>query len=435
MKLRSWDTRCFTFFSFTFMQYLFRFLLLLPLLLPGFLLAQLGGPTGFIRLDQFGYLPHMRKVAVIADPQTGFNAAQSFSPGLTYEVRRWSDDELVFSGALQPWNDGATHAQSGDRGWWFDFSAVTEPGSYYLYDAATGRRSYRFEISHRVYDELLKVAGRTYFYQRLNFPHHSPYADPRWADDAAYEGPEQDRAARSRWAKGDPGTAKDLHGGWMDAGDPNKYTTFAEGAMMNLLEAFHTRPEVFTDDWDLPESGNGLPDLVDELVWELDWLKRMQDATGTGGLFLKVGVDNHNSVTPLSLDTRPRYYMPECTSATLAGAHMFAKAALVLQEVSSPEGYAADLQSRAIAAWERGRVSTQDFSTYETACDDQDITAGDADRSEQEQLESALAAAVYLFALTDSTVGSWPGTSGRASLLGERRRKSKSAGRDSAQRF
>ncbi|MBK8427206.1 MAG: glycoside hydrolase family 9 protein [Lewinellaceae bacterium] len=74
-------------------------------------------------------------------------------------------------------------------------------------------------------EEVMKQA-RMYFYQRLNFAKQPPYTDTKWADATGYEGPNQDHAARSRWAKTDPNTARDLHGGWMDAGDVNKYTTF-----------------------------------------------------------------------------------------------------------------------------------------------------------------------------------------------------------------
>ena len=93
--------------------------------------------TYHIKVDQFGYFPSSRKVAVIADPQTGYNAAETFTPGTganQYQVRRWDNDAIVFTGTLQQWNGGATHIQSGDRGWWFDFSAVTTPDSYYVFD-------------------------------------------------------------------------------------------------------------------------------------------------------------------------------------------------------------------------------------------------------------------------------------------------------------
>jgi endoglucanase len=77
-----------------------------------------------------------------------YNAAESFSPGTganQYQVRRWADDGIVYSGTLVSWKAGATHAQSGDKGWWFDFSSVTTPGSYYIFDVTNNVGSYRFE--------------------------------------------------------------------------------------------------------------------------------------------------------------------------------------------------------------------------------------------------------------------------------------------------
>jgi hypothetical protein len=377
-------------------------IILLPVLVAPFLLLAQSTGSPFIRLDQFGYRPDSKKVAVIADPVTGFDAAQSFTPGNTYEVRRVSDNTSVFSGAPQAWKNGVTHTQSGDRGWWFDFSALNTPGEYYLHDVTKNVSSHPFRIADDVYRDVLKQAVRMYFYQRLNFAKTTPYADAKWTDGASFEGPWQDKQARNRWAKTDATTARDLRGGWMDAGDVNKYTTFAENPVMQLLEAYRRNPAAFTDDFNIPESGNGIPDLLDEVIWELDFLKRMQDGTGTNGFFLKLGVDNYNDVSPISVDTRPRYYLPECTSATLAGCAMFAFAAVVLGETDIPtlQTYGADLLVRAEAAWQRALTSTANFSQFQTDCDDGDIKAGDADRNLDGQLSSAIAAAIYLYGAT-----------------------------------
>jgi|GEM_PF-816563 len=360
-------------------------------------------PPSFIKVDQYGYLPNSKKVAVISDPQTGYNAIEVFTPGTganQYQIRRSSDDAVMLSGTITAWNGGATHTQSGDKGWYFDFSSLTTPGAYYVFDVSNSQRSYKFDIGNDVYDEVLKQAMRTFFYQRINFAKQPPYTDVKWADAASHEGTWQDRAARSRWDKTNAATARDLHGGWMDAGDMNKYTTFAESAVIQLAETYRNNPQIFKDNYNIPESGNGTPDILDELKYELDFLKRMQDATATNGFFLKVGVDNYNDVTPPSADTRPRYYVPECTSATLAGCAMFAVAGQALKMHATTQSYAADLITRAQNAWNRAKVTTSNFTVFETTCDDGNIKSGDADRTAQEQLESAFVAAVYLYEAT-----------------------------------
>ena len=357
----------------------------------------------WIKVDQFGYQPAMQKVAVVVDPQAGFNAAEAFAPGTgsgQYQIRRWADDVVVHTGTLQPWKSGATHAQSGDRGWHYDFSALTAAGSYYIWDSARQVGSGRFEIGSAVYAPVLRHAVRMFYHQRLNHAKVAPYVDARWADAAAYERPGQDRSATSRWAKGQAATARDLSGGWMDAGDTNKYVTFAQSAVLQLLDAYRMSPAVFRDDFGIPESGNGLPDLLDELKWELDFLRRMQDASGTHGLFLKVGVDSYTDISPPSADARPRYYLPECTSATLAGAAMFGAAHVVYRGFASQAAGAADLLARAEAAWARAKLTTSGFTVFQTACDDGDIKAGDADVDAQGQLESSVLAAIALHEAT-----------------------------------
>lgn len=377
----------------------------------GFLFAAARPPGTFskyIKIDQFGYLPGGKKVAVIVDPQIGYNGAESFSPGTAinqYQVREWNTDAVVFAGTLVVWNNGATQAQSGDKGWWFDFSSVTTPGSYYLYDLANNTASYRFEINNAVYNDVLKQAVRMYFYQRINFAKQPPYTDAKWADAAAFGGANQDYAARSRWDKTNAATARDLHGGWFDAGDCNKYTTFTITPICNLLETYRMHPTYFTDDYNIPESGNGIPDVLDEVKYELDFLTRMQDASGTNGLFLKVGADNYNSVSPPSADHNARYYVPECTSATLTGAANFALASIVYKSLgnASMTTYSNDLLTRAINAWNRAIVTTSNFTSFETTCDDQNIVSGDADADAASQTELVVTAAAYLFEATGNT--------------------------------
>ncbi len=67
--------------------------------------------------------------------------------------------------------------------------------------------------------------------------------------------------------------------GWHDAGDLSLYSASLNTALFWLLDAFSDfRPTA--DDSNIPESGNGVPDLLDEARWGLEWLLSVQDASG-----------------------------------------------------------------------------------------------------------------------------------------------------------
>jgi len=188
-------------------------------------------------VDQFGYRPQDPKVAVIRDPKDGYDSGDTFAPGASYQVRNADNDRVVFTGTPSIWKGGATEASSGDRGWWFDFSPVSAPGTYFVYDVQRNVRSATFRVGQYVYKEILKAATRMYFYQRSGFAKRKPYAGECWIDDPAYLGPHQDLEARDITDRDNASKAKDLSGGWFDAGDTNKYVTFAASAVHQLLTA------------------------------------------------------------------------------------------------------------------------------------------------------------------------------------------------------
>lgn len=345
-------------------------------------------------VDQFGYRPADPKVAVIRDPVIGFDNGHRFTPGTLYQVRNALDGRVVFSGAPTPWNAGATEPSSGDRGWWFDFSAYETPGTYFVFDTQKGVRSATFRIDPNVYRAVLKAAVRMYFYQRSGFAKRPPYADPCWSDDPAYLGPDQDSAAHDVTDRDNAAKVRDLSGGWFDAGDTDKYVTFAGPAVHQLLTAFQEHPSAFGDDFGIPESGNGIPDLLDEVNWEIKWLEKMQYPDGSAAL--KVGDIAYTGAAPPSSDHSPRYYVPSCTSATIAVAGMFAHAAFVLGRFPALRNEAADLTRRAQRAWN----NYQGAHVKQTHCDDGTVKAGNADWSEKDQDAAAVVAAVYLYAVT-----------------------------------
>ena len=102
----------------------------------------------FIVVDQFGYLPDSRKVAVIRDPQVGYDADESFTPGAWYALVDARTGELVFRGRQTAWWGGKIDESSGDRAWQFDFSVYTRTGSYYILDQERNVRSHEFLIAY-----------------------------------------------------------------------------------------------------------------------------------------------------------------------------------------------------------------------------------------------------------------------------------------------
>ncbi len=312
-----------------------------------------GQVTDRIIVDQFGYMPEMTKVAVISDAQIGYNSPTAYTPGSKLEIRKVSNNELVFSGVPTAWKNGMIHDQSGDKIWWFDFSALTCPGSYYIYDPTTDKRSYAFDINVNVYNTVLKQAARMFYYQRCGVAKQTPYADTKWTDTICHTRSTQDTKCRLVSAPNDASTEKDLMGGWHDAGDYNKYVNFTTGVLADLLFAYQNNPAIWTDDFGIPESGNGVPDLLDEIKVELDWLLKMQNSDGS--VLSKVSVTQFQATSPPSSDNAARYYGAASTSSTLSAAMSFAHAATVFNAFNPV--YAATLRSAATKAWDWANVN------------------------------------------------------------------------------
>jgi endoglucanase len=346
-----------------------------------------------ILVDQFGYRPGDKKIAVIRDPRVGYDSADHFTPGASYQIRRAQDGAVVKQGSPVSWKAGNVDAGSGDAGWWFDFSALQDAGTYFVYDEQHKARSATFKIGAQVYAPVLKAATKTFFYQRSGFAKRAPWAEDCWTDDAAFLGSGQDQEARDVTDRKNASKARNLAGGWFDAGDTNKYVTFAAAPVHQLLSAYEDNSNAFTDDFGIPESGNGVPDVLDEVKWEIDWLKRMQNADGSAAL--KVGTLEFTSGVKPSLDRNARFYIPNCSSSTIAVAGMFAHAGIVFDAFKPFAQERADLRARAERAWKHFISSPR-----QTDCDNGEIKAGDADWNNEDQNAEAVVAAVYLFALT-----------------------------------
>lgn len=282
---------------------------------------------------------------MLRDPETGFDAAESYAPGAKYQLIDAVTKAVVSELTAVAWSAGAVDTKSGDRAWRVDFSTMTTPGVYYLLDADAKVRSDLFRVSDDVYRLALRHAFRTFFYQRAGAEKKAEFAGEAWADAASHVGPGQDKNARLYGQTGDAATERDLSGGWYDAGDLNRYTPWTADYIVTLLRAYEEAPTVFGDDFGLPESGNGQSDLLDEVRFGLEHLARTQSESG--GCISILGVA---SGSPPSAAVGASVYGPETTNATLRAGIAFAWASRLFR--GSDAAFADAQLARAKKAWE-----------------------------------------------------------------------------------
>ncbi|MBN1609719.1 MAG: glycoside hydrolase family 9 protein [Polyangiaceae bacterium] len=231
-----------------------------------------GTVTGVVRSDHFGWRPDDTKVAVLLDL-----AEESV------ELRSADDDSVVETFVSSA---STSDEDSGDNASIVDFSAVTTPGNYYLHVPRTGDSSYPFRIADDVYDVVGAAAMKSFYFQRANHSKALPYASDElpgykglghtWMDEG--ESHKTDYEAPPGPGSADNG-ALDVHGGWFDAGDYQK-TLWGRG-VTEMLWSCEVNARAWRDgQLNIPESGNGVADILDELRWELDFYVRMQRPDG-----------------------------------------------------------------------------------------------------------------------------------------------------------
>ncbi len=352
-----------------------------------------------IIVDQFGYLPALDKIAIIKDPIIGFDAGQSFTPSQRFSVIDQKTGMSVFTGEPKAWNDGEVDDVSGDRVWRFDFSSVRTPGHYVIRDIEQGVDSYEFEVSTTVYKPVLKAAFKTLYLQRAGFEKRPPFVDAAFQDKASHLRKGQDPQARLFNSMNDKSTERDLRGGWYDAGDYNKYTSWTANCIMQLLAAYLENPTVWTDDFGIPESGNGTPDILDEVKWGLDWLERMQNEDGA-----MLSVMSLASASPPSAAKGSSRYGPPNSSATMTSAGAFAMAAKVYGEIT---GFGVDSQrytDRAEKAWRWVEVNPRvKFYNNDTRSDSVGLGAGQQEVEADRMAKKMLISAIHMSALKQDT--------------------------------
>lgn len=317
-----------------------------------------------IKVNQIGFLPHSEKRLYVGN-YLGDLGPLPLPHQLTAEIVNAETGNVVLQGHLQASTapdtvllNGTLRPFSGEEVWTFDFSAVEAPGSYFARVEGVGC-SHPFEISPNVFNELAHLTAKALFFQRSGFALKESYAGP-WSRPASHLTDDEGNPLvgyihnsvleRSPDLAADDeqiGAYIDLTGGWFDASDYNKYTTTAARAVSDLLIVYELAPHKFQDNsLNIPESGNGIPDPLDEVIWELDFLAKM--VSSNGAAYNKVAYEDWSQTLP-HLDQRPMWAITKSTRDTAAACAALAQGARVLHDFV-PEK-AAFYQAKALAAW------------------------------------------------------------------------------------
>ena len=313
-----------------------RFLALSLLLLASACMSAGAQQLREVHLNQVGFYPEMEKVAVVVGAGT-----------VEFRVLPAEGGEAVFSGALseerhsEVWGEPARVA---------DFSALRTPGSYRVVVPGVGE-SPPFEIRDRVHGEVARAALKAFYHHRVSsatLPAHAGV----WARPAGHP---DDRVAihPSAASPGRPaGTLISSPRGWYDAGDYNKYVVnsgITTGTLLSLLEDL---PEAASAlEVDIPESGNAVPDLLDEVLWNLRWMLTMQDPAD-GGVYHKLTTASFAGMVMPHEATAQRYVVQKSTAAALNLAAVAAQASRVLRRhAQAAPGLADSALAVSLKAW------------------------------------------------------------------------------------
>lgn len=223
----------------------------------------------------------------------------------SFEVVEVETGNTFFNGNLQlvNSNDPAT-GMTIRKG---DFTILNRNGNYFI-KLNTNDTSYHFPINQNVFDEIYRKSLKAFYFQRcgsqLLFTHAGQYQrNICHTGDAFFHS-----------STGQSGF-KFSRGGWHDAGDYGKYIVNAGISTATLLMAYEYFPSLFgNDNLNIPESGNGTPDILDEAKYEVQWFLTMQDSDGA--VYFKITKEQFEPFVMPSQDSGMRYLYQKSSTAT-----------------------------------------------------------------------------------------------------------------------
>lgn len=289
-----------------------------------------------IKVNQVGFPPAAQKLAVVPAGQAATFAvvdAHTGKPVLRAKL-----------GAPASWD------VSGETVRVADFSALKAPGRYRIRVAGLPD-SAPFDVRRDIYRALNIGALRAYYLNRSGTALPPAYAGV-YARAAGHPDTQVLVHASAASAARPEGTVISAPKGWYDAGDYNKYIVNSGISTYTLLAAWEHFPAYFqAKGSNLPESGNGLPDILNEALWNLDWMLDMQDPHD-GGVYHKLTSKQFDGMVMPDQSHTARYVVQKTTAATLDFAAVMAVASRVMAPFEQQRpGLSARMKAAAEAAW------------------------------------------------------------------------------------
>ncbi|MBN2342240.1 MAG: glycoside hydrolase family 9 protein [Deltaproteobacteria bacterium] len=318
--------------------------------------AQPGVNIPVIKVNTVGYVTDWEKVVIFNVNPAGAVVRDASGS----EVLRVTDAMISYFGLDK---------ESQDEVWYVDISAVQKKGTYYVEAAEVKNKYYRsdkFVIDDywNVHRHAVQTLVKSFYYQRTRTDIVDPYAawnghsyiregvshtyeDVGW--DWQYYPDKKEKWQQSADKKWWPG--EQLKKGWFDAGNFDMYIDSTGISAQILLTAFAMAPELFKDnEQNIPESKNGVPDILDEVTWGLDWILSLQQKDG--GFRHSEAVFGWTGPMAADEDTTVRWIRPESTSSTAKAVAVLAMASVIYKNYPTYSDMAQKYETAATLGWE-----------------------------------------------------------------------------------
>lgn len=289
-----------------------------------------------IKLNQLGYLPNANKIAIVPNV-----SSSSFS------VVSASSEQVVFEGTLSA---AFSWSLAGDEQFkQANFSSLVIPGSYKLTVAGV-EDSIEFDIHADVYTPLHDAALKYYYFNRSSMALDSAYAG-EWSRAAGHSDEQVKVHASGATTTRPAHTVLPSAKGWYDAGDYGKYVVNSGISTYTLLAAYeHFSMFYQNHELNIPESNNKIPDILDEALWNIEWLATMQDQDGS--VYHKLTTLEWPGIEMPKQDTRERFFIGKSTAAALNFAAVLSMASRIYQPFEDEfPGKSAQWLTAAESAW------------------------------------------------------------------------------------